>query len=930
MMVRKTRRSGGATVVAGTASVVFVLALMSANSAVMADEVLSYTFETVNGVPVTHQQNADPSSDADDTVDNDGTAPFDGDAHGSDAGFSPAENYLYKQHSIPAAIDPGGVAGTYAFYIPEDSRAGINTELPSNGQDMSYDLSAATTVEGYFYSQQTELRQQHLYHDKRGDLSLSGNKEIRFGIEIDRYLPPVTVVDGLIVYEPFDYTGTAIDGKNGGIGWAQPWQDIDGDFALLSDDDVSMDSAAFPFTPVGDRVDNTNGAGVNDTRLAIRNMGWPFDLSKDGNVLYLSALVQRTPVGDQSGSDLQIRLYYSDANGEPDSSRARLFISSDGAWGVQAGSDTTSYAASGGAPVAGEVYFVVMRVNAGQTEDTALFKAYGPGDTVPVTEPAEVDWDLKDVGSNSDAILEWVQLRFGKNNAGEIDELRIGSTWESVTDPNAPIGSVTVPTERNTLRVIYHDNGDTYEAYDGVNEILPNTWYHIAGVYDDANDTIKAYLNGSEVISVSNVNLTAPGVGSISIGNRRPEGKESSEGFWGMIDEVRVYDEVLAPADFMTSGSKHTSGLVWASSFETHSSGTPVPNDNFVALTGPGIDDSAIGNLIRKAFVSSIDNEADPSYASRGYAIVPPQQQYLQYGTAGIPAIPAALIKDTVDPGSFAFYNPPSLEAKIDTNIPSNIDLNGDTVPDLQDELTFEGYFNLFAAGPTGESAVGLRLVTLKGSSDSSQRITIGLSQYPTDSTPSGNVLALRYRESSASGGANVLVLEDAPVLIEQGQWHHFACTFDGTYLRAFLDGVLRIEKDTAGDLYTIGSDNLTVVNNRSDESDSDRAWYGLVDLIKVHDRVLTPGEFMVPSLCNMPFADLDGDKDVDMDDFAQLQKCLTLGGGAVAEECECLDRPGAGSGDNDVDADDVDAFLDCATGSGIPWSAAATPDCEP
>ena len=68
---------------------------------------------------------------------------------------------------------------------------------------------------------------------------------------------------------------------------------------------------------------------------------------------------------------------------------------------------------------------------------------------------------------------------------------------------------------------------------------------------------------------------------------------------------------------------------------------------------------------------------------------------------------------------------------------------------------------------------------------------------------------------------------------------------------------------------------------------------------------------------CGDPFADTNGDTDVDMDDYSQFQRCFTGFGntGAFnAEDCNCFDR------DNDDDVDEVDfqAFMNCATRSGV------------
>jgi len=75
------------------------------------------------------------------------------------------------------------------------------------------------------------------------------------------------------------------------------------------------------------------------------------------------------------------------------------------------------------------------------------------------------------------------------------------------------------------------------------------------------------------------------------------------------------------------------------------------------------------------------------------------------------------------------------------------------------------------------------------------------------------------------------------------------------------------------------------------------------------------------PPPCNDPFADVDGDGDVDQDDFAQFQLCYTAGGGGVPDGCTCLNT----DGDGDIDSIDYMAFENCASGPAV----AANPACD-
>jgi len=80
----------------------------------------------------------------------------------------------------------------------------------------------------------------------------------------------------------------------------------------------------------------------------------------------------------------------------------------------------------------------------------------------------------------------------------------------------------------------------------------------------------------------------------------------------------------------------------------------------------------------------------------------------------------------------------------------------------------------------------------------------------------------------------------------------------------------------------------------------------------------------LIPKFCNDPFADADGDGDVDQDDFAVFQTCFTGSGGGVPEGCNCFDKDPLG-GDGDIDSLDFGVFENCASGPAIP----ADPGCD-
>ena len=109
----------------------------------------------------------------------------------------------------------------------------------------------------------------------------------------------------------------------------------------------------------------------------------------------------------------------------------------------------------------------------------------------------------------------------------------------------------------------------------------------------------------------------------------------------------------------------------------------------------------------------------------------------------------------------------------------------------------------------------------------------------------------------------------------------------------------------------------------------------GLGGVSDIHPAVIAA----VTTTCKTPFADIDGDMDVDQADLAAFQRCYTgptPGGSAWWDAgCSCFDhgddnQDGVPDEDTDTDAFDYAAFENCATGPGIPWSQQMTPNCNP
>ena len=112
-----------------------------------------------------------------------------------------------------------------------------------------------------------------------------------------------------------------------------------------------------------------------------------------------------------------------------------------------------------------------------------------------------------------------------------------------------------------------------------------------------------------------------------------------------------------------------------------------------------------------------------------------------------------------------------------------------------------------------------------------------------------------------------------------------------------------------------IGSNRLY----RAPSGDADRSWFGLLDRVIIAPR------------CNIPFADADGDGDVDQEDLGIVQACYTGGTETVSQSCACYDHDSNGASNSHVDGDDLTAFSNCITGPGIDFDPLNPPaDCRP
>ncbi|GAB7193465.1 hypothetical protein NUM3379_41750 [Kineococcus sp. NUM-3379] len=107
------------------------------------------------------------------------------------------------------------------------------------------------------------------------------------------------------------------------------------------------------------------------------------------------------------------------------------------------------------------------------------------------------------------------------------------------------------------------------EASSNLAQSPANTWTHLVGVYDDAADEVRLYVDGAQKATATHTAAWVPAYGTaFNVGRGRNNGQPAN--YWkGTLDEVRVFGRALTPAE--------ATGLYSASGTGTDPTGAPGP-----------------------------------------------------------------------------------------------------------------------------------------------------------------------------------------------------------------------------------------------------------------------------------------------------------------------------------------------------------------
>ncbi len=263
-------------------------------------------------------------------------------------------------------------------------------------------------------------------------------------LEPERFVRRLTAVAnpggdaaGLLAYEGFEYTDPwdiRLGQANGGTGWAGPW--APGFARPTRPEDWSILALSPAESLVRPRASTPSRGGCVDYvgfAKYWRRLATPVRLDSDG-VYYLSYLFRRSgPPEDEINAVGILLRTADDLPHKKEDSRLRLNI------GVGGPNQLFTHLQKVGSrtplPLSyDKTYLLVAKIVASTSNpDQVLMRIYEPDEPIEREEPGS--WTVSGPPFQSDLVFEWLEFHVNSRTRQMMDEIRLGTTWESVTSP---------------------------------------------------------------------------------------------------------------------------------------------------------------------------------------------------------------------------------------------------------------------------------------------------------------------------------------------------------------------------------------------------------------------------------------------------------------------------------------------------------------
>lgn len=230
---------------------------------------------------------------------------------------------------------------------------------------------------------------------------------------------PTLVRADVIAYEGFAYSAGSLDGDNGGTGWANAW-------SASSSGSASVSAAGLTYASGGKSL-VTSGGSVSLPGDHYGGFRSPASVPTSGS-MYISFLADRT--GDGESNYLGLSLFSGGAE-------QAIFGAMNGEthWGIEQNTTGATYMTT--ETVGATPTLLVARIDFGASDDTVSLYVNPSLTAEPSTPSVSATFNT----------FSWDRIRIQSRVAGNVDEIRIGTTYadvtQSVPEPGVCVFAVT-------------------------------------------------------------------------------------------------------------------------------------------------------------------------------------------------------------------------------------------------------------------------------------------------------------------------------------------------------------------------------------------------------------------------------------------------------------------------------------------------------
>jgi hypothetical protein len=242
---------------------------------------------------------------------------------------------------------------------------------------------------------------------------------------------PVHPDDALLAYDPFAYDdrdGLRAGTADGGVGWTIPWRGSAGRYEGPSDGPDVDTQAGLTFAD-GREVGPGRSLLAEGVWSMHRRLRTPLRLDEDG-VYYLSYLVRLDGLWDERNKGFKLAL-----KPEGPSVRDRKVLFGVDIWRGTLLTELVGEWVRAPLPLEdGRTYLIVGKIVAGRDKpDQVMTRLFRAGEPLGPREPDS--WSVVSPPAHLDDVLELVTMHCTTWHQQRLGELRIGTTWASVTFP---------------------------------------------------------------------------------------------------------------------------------------------------------------------------------------------------------------------------------------------------------------------------------------------------------------------------------------------------------------------------------------------------------------------------------------------------------------------------------------------------------------